>query len=638
MIGGISQATAAPLALTEAIASAEAYFSCQQHLMQLIVEQADECLVLQCLTSLRIARAVYETTRAFDSPHDKGVGSSAIQTTLRFVEIVARIRANERLLLEWVASPDYQAASSAERYVDQTLGIYADPRFDLFVVAGPGSGVVVDALQRRDCNRILRWDELRDASSDTLERVDIKIADLVLAQLPDLSRCPPQRIWCLWGEGETCPASILESLHERLRKVLINANTITALSSSWARQFIRNLPSLVHQGRDTMQLAGALQGSGALVIGAGPSLDEHIDWIKAQIPRPVIICAYKALKSLAKHGVTPDFVVMLDPNQKLRHLEGVDVSNVAAFVVEVSVCPEVLARVDRPILPYSAGDGTSILFGVFGNKTPPIIPTGGSVLHVQLQLAKLLGCEQVTLIGADFGFPFDKLYADGSGTGDVLVLSNDRKNFVRKALDGEAKMGILVRAVANDGSPMESSLELDAYRLWVEQFILDWQKETPIEIINLAARGARIEGAEYVTAADHCARPAIRSPHAVAENTAMLVKRNRVVGSLSDTFRKKIKKLRSLHKACSRAIEMAKKSPANDLSIYGAVVKQATACPEVSLLLSKQLREIDDQSTRSTIDVPKRLLQLIEQARREAGETADLYASVTESIARRAIR
>ena len=83
---------------------------------------------------------------------------------------------------------------------------------------------------------------------------------------------------------------------------------------------------------------------------------------------------------------------------------------------------------------------------------------------------------------------------------------------------------------------------------------------------------------------------------------------------------------------------MARKSPANDLSIYGPVVKQAAACPEVSLLLSKQLREINDQSARSSIDVPQRLLSLIEQARREAGETAELYASVTASIVQRAMR
>lgn len=638
MTAGARPSAKTPLALTEALVAAKAYFDTQQQLMALIVDQSDADTIQHALTDLRIARAVYETSRAFDSQQEKGLGSDSIQATLQFVELIARIRANERLLLEWLHSPDYRASSSTEHYVDRTIEFAADPRFDLFVVAGDQSNDVIAALQRRGCRRVFAWHDLREETIETSAGIDVKRADLALAATADISKCPPQRIWCLWGEGETCPVGIIESLHERVRKVLINANTITALSSSWARQFIRNLPSLVQQGRDTMELADALKGSGAIVVGAGPSLDAHIEWIKAQTPRPVIICAYKALKSLIRHGVTPDFVVMLDPNQKLRHLDGVDLSGIAAFVVEVSVCPEVLAQVDRPLLPYSAGDGTSILFGIFGNKAPPIIPTGGSVLHVELQLAKLLGCSQITLIGADFGFPSDKLYADGSGTGDVLVLSDDRRSFVRKPLDGEARTGVLVKSVANDGSPMQSSLELDAYRLWVEQFIRDWQGESSVRIHNLAEKGARIDGAAFVPASEHRALAATQSPRLLTEKVSVLVTKNRMVGSLSETFRKKIKKLRSLHKACARAIEMARKSPANDVAAYGPVVKQAAACPEVSLLLSKQLRELNDQSVRSNIDVPQRLLQLIEQARREAGETAELYASVTATIARNATR
>ena len=635
---GVSQSVKTPLALAEALVAAKAYFGAQQRLMELIVEQSSELDIRDALTGLRIASAVYETSRAFDSRQEPGLGSDSIQTTLQFVELIARIRANERLLVEWLNSADFQASSVTERYVDQTLAISADPRFDLFVVSGEQSSAMIEALQRRGCARILDWFALCDETTGLADRVDIKKADVVLAAIADIAKCPPQRIWCLWGEGAQCPVGIIESLHERVRRVLINANTITALSSSWARQFIRNLPSLVQHGRDTMELSSALKGSGAIVIGAGPSLDEHIEWIQAQTPRPVIICAYKALKSLIGRGVTPDFVVMLDPNQKLRHLDGVDLSGVAAFMAEVSVCPEVLARIDRPLLPYSAGDGTSMLFGIFGNKTPPVIPTGGSVLHVELQLAKLLGCTQVTLIGADFGFPSDRLYADGSGTGDVLVLSDDRRSFVRKPLDGEARMGVLVKSVANDGSPMDSSLELDAYRLWVEQFIRDWQKETPVEIYNLAKKGARIDGAAFVLASAHQALPATQLPQRLTQNASLLVAKNRLSGSLPETFRKKIKKLRSLHKACSRAIDMARRSPASDLSIYGPVVKQAAACPEVSLLLSKQLRDINDQSVRSSIDVPQRLLNLIEQARREAGETAELYASVTAAIVQRAMR
>lgn len=631
---GLLDRESAPLALTEALQAARKYIDSQRQLMETIIEQATDTQIQLALGQVRISRAMYESARPFEEGSQSAVRSTSIETSLRYVESVAEISSNERLIIEWIKSADRPATTAIDRYVDETLEIHVDPRFDIFVVSGSDASAITAALHARDCKRVLSWEDLRDSSTGSVARVDVIRTDAALLKLPDLMKCPAQRVWCLWGPDEQCPQGIKDSLYERLRKVMINGNTITALSSSWARHFIKNLPSLVHQGRDMQALQGALKGSGAIVIGAGPSLDESADWIKAQKPKPVIICAYKALKALARHQITPDFVVMLDPNQKVRHLEGVDLRGISAFVVEVSVCPEVLSRVDRPILPYSAGDGTSILFGIFGKRSPPIIPTGGSVLHAELQLAKFLGCDHVTLVGADFGFPRNRLYADGSGTGDTLSLSEDQKSFTRKPLDGEMRTGMLVKVVANDGTDMYASLELDAYRLWVEQFIRDWHREVPVRVFNVASKGARIEGAEFVALDAHRVTPASAGPQSLTESVTPLFDQARIRGSLSETLRKKMKKLRSLQKACTRAIEEVRKNPASDLSPYGSVVKLASACPEVSLLLAKQLQDINDQSTRSTIDVPTRLLNLIRNAGDQAQELAKLYGDVSESIFR----
>jgi hypothetical protein len=417
---------------------------------------------------------------------------------------------------------------------------------------------------------------------------------------------------------------------------MINRNTISALGASWAKQFIRNIPSLVRHGHDSIKLVNALKGSGAIVIGAGPSLDTHIEWIKAQTPKPVIICAYKSLKSLAKHGITPDFVAMLDPNQKLRHIEGVDLSGIAAFVAEVSVWPEVLAQVDRPILPYYAGDGTRILSEVFGKVKLPTIPTGGSVFHTGLQIAKLIGCTEVTLIGADFGFPDDRLYADGSGTGDKLTVAPDKRSYLRQPVDQVVRRGILIQTTANDGSKLSTTLELDAYRLWTEEFLRDWKHHQPeVRVFNLAPKGARIEGAEFIDARAHRSTPAIDQVKSVVEKVPRLVAPNRINRGFAGRLRKKVDRLRALRKACARAIGAARKKPATDLSMYGGVVKRASACPEVSLLLNKQLTELDEQAKRTTIDVPQRLLSLIEEAEQQAAETADLYAGVAAALAQK---
>ncbi len=627
-------------ALNEKLAAARAYQAAQKGLMTLIVDEADEATLCHHMGVLRVARAMFNNTQAFSDGDAPTADGASIQATLQFVELLVDIRNNDQLILEWLQSAERPALTDIERYVDRALEISADPRYDIYVVAGEAASDIVAALQQRNCSRILEWTAIRADAEEGVEAIegddaiDVRKTDQALAAIPELTVCRPQRVWCLWGPEAHCPMSIREALDARLRRMMINRNTIGALGASWAKQFIRNLPSLVQHGRNTSTLFDSMPGSGAIVIGAGPSLDEQIEWIKAQTPKPVIICAYKALKSLAKNGIAPDFVVMLDPNQQLRHLDGVDLQQIAGFVVEVSVWPEVLAKIDRPILPYFAGDGTRILSEVFGRVRLPIIPTGGSVFHTGMQLAKILGCTEVTIVGADFGFPDDRLYADGAGTGDTLKVAADKRSYLRQPLDQRARAGMLIQSTANDGSAIATSLELDSYRLWTEEFIREWQRRSPVKVYNLAPKGARIEGAEFVDAASHRAAPATRSAMDVTAEAPHLVKPNSVNGALKGRLKRKIARLRALGKACHRAITAARKRPASDLSMYGGVVKRAASCPEVSLLLNKQLAELDEQAKRTTVDVPQRLRGLIEQAEQQAAETAELYAGVERQLTR----
>jgi hypothetical protein len=631
-------------ALNERLAAARAYQAAQKGLMTLIVEESDEATVCHQIGVLRVARAMFHNTEPFREGEEPMADAASIQATLQFVELLADTRANDQLILEWLATAERPALTDIERYVDRALEISADPRYDIYVVAGDMASDIIAALQQRNCARILDWAAIRaDAVEgehsieaelivEAEEAIDVRKAERALAAIPEITVCRPQRVWCLWGPEAHCPMSIREALDARLRQLMINRNAIGALGASWAKQFIRNLPSLVRQGRNTSALFDSMPGSGAIVIGAGPSLDEQIEWIKAQTPKPVIICAYKALKSLAKNGITPDFVVMLDPNQQLRHLEGVDLQQIAGFVVEVSVWPEVLAKIDRPILPYFAGDGTRILSEVFGRVRLPIIPTGGSVFHTGMQLAKILGCTEVTIVGADFGFPDDRLYADGAGTGDTLKVAADKRSYLRQPLDQRARAGMLIQSTANDGSVIATSLELESYRLWTEYFVREWQQRSPVKVYNLAPKGARIEGAEFVDAASHRAAPATRAAMDVTAATPHLVKPNSVNGALKSRLKRKIGRLRALGKACHRAITAARKRPATDLSIYGGVVKRAASCPEVSLLLNKQLAALDEQAKRTTVDVPQRLRGLIEQAEQQAVETAELYLGAERQL------
>lgn len=56
----------------------------------------------------------------------------------------------------------------------------------------------------------------------------------------------------------------------------------------------------------------------AVVVGAGPSLDETLPLLEASFPKPIIIATDSSLKALCDQGITPHFVVNLDPEKSFQ--------------------------------------------------------------------------------------------------------------------------------------------------------------------------------------------------------------------------------------------------------------------------------------------------------------------------------
>jgi hypothetical protein len=56
----------------------------------------------------------------------------------------------------------------------------------------------------------------------------------------------------------------------------------------------------------------------AIVVGAGTSLDITLKHIKKGLPDPIIVATDSSLKALEKEGITPHFVVSIDPDKSLN--------------------------------------------------------------------------------------------------------------------------------------------------------------------------------------------------------------------------------------------------------------------------------------------------------------------------------
>jgi hypothetical protein len=57
-----------------------------------------------------------------------------------------------------------------------------------------------------------------------------------------------------------------------------------------------------------------LKNKKVLIISAGPSVDNHLEWIKKYQDRFVIVCVDVILRKLEKNSIVPDIVVSIDPS------------------------------------------------------------------------------------------------------------------------------------------------------------------------------------------------------------------------------------------------------------------------------------------------------------------------------------
>lgn len=139
-------------------------------------------------------------------------------------------------------------------------------------------------------------------------------------------------------------------------------------------------------------IKGGLAGETAVLVAAGPGMEDKLPLLKELQDRAVIICVHRALPVLLDAGVTPHFTVINDTSYfAARHYDPLPES------VPTMLVAHCLA---------SLGGGRfrrTFLFGevypeVFGER--PTLRLHGSVISTAYALAMWLGCSRCILVGA----------------------------------------------------------------------------------------------------------------------------------------------------------------------------------------------------------------------------------------------
>lgn len=285
-------------------------------------------------------------------------------------------------------------------------------------------------------------------------------------------------------------------------------------------KIINNIPQLVNEV-PIIEFKDRYKGKTAVVVSAGPTLDRDLPIIKQYRDNIVLITVGTAMKTLAKHNITPDFLCIIEANDCSKQIAGLDLKNVN-FVTEPYSNPnlrkfEYKNTYSHPSYNLPVNSFWCELCGItneeYGSK--------GTVSYTALNVARILGCSKIILSGQDLAYIEGQCYSKESAYKDLEckynaeqkkweITANNFENFCKSlgnyedeetqkriALDRIKNLNAslyYVKGINGDMIPTES-----VYAAFIHPLTEFTQLYPDREYINASLVGAQIDGFKNIS-------------------------------------------------------------------------------------------------------------------------------------------
>lgn len=368
-------------------------------------------------------------------------------------------------------------------------------------------------------------------------------------------------------------------LDENLNLTLTSLRHKTMRSLSRRPFIVRQLENLSENSRPFIELKDRFSGKECIVLGGGPSLDTHIEWVKKHRNNYIIIAVSRIARKLIADNLTPDFIFSVDP-----HDVSFDVSK------EMLDLPEHVIFVhSNYVVPKLLGQWKGQHF-YCGQRTPwsgnfsidNIELQGPTVTNSAVFGAMHLGFKRVLLCG------FDLCYAKNGAT--------------HSSNSNEAKVGPILNQIGQWVNTYEGQLAETSTSFLHASYVLAEQakvaSENGCEFINLSSTAAAIEGIKQVAPSQ------ITKPEQSDELQGIL---NSISQSHSDitaqnkTLLKEIDKLLKDISSVEKIVKQALKDNQALYKTYSDEVKNHN----IKLKLDKAEKKLNDKYEKTSLFLKK---------------------------------
>ncbi|ELE3368193.1 motility associated factor glycosyltransferase family protein [Campylobacter coli] len=247
-------------------------------------------------------------------------------------------------------------------------------------------------------------------------------------------------------------------------------------------QFVYNLPSMItHPSYKELLSKRKGVSDTAIIVSTGPSLTKQLPLLKKYANKATIFCADSSYPILAKHGIKPDYVCMLERTEITAEFFNNDFGEFDKDVI--FICAGV---VHPKAIEYLKGRNLVITqkvlaFPYYINlKDFSYAAVGLSVAHTLSYLATYLSHKNIIFIGQDLA------YAENG---------NSHPDDYQNSANYESQMyeHILTTAYGGNGKVETHSIWL-LFKNWFENEMIPNTRKMGITTYNCTEGGARIEG------------------------------------------------------------------------------------------------------------------------------------------------
>ncbi len=273
---------------------------------------------------------------------------------------------------------------------------------------------------------------------------------------------------------------VMEELRENYINVVSNRNTMVRFGKSAVFNSIENL-KYIHTSNNVLEFQGEIpEDVPAIIVAAGPSLDQNVEQIKKAKGKAVIISVDRALDTLLAHNIMPDFSVTIDPEKPPRFYDNPVTWEIPLFCA---------LSANRSII--SRHKGRKIIFGsdALGDQFYKHLDQkfhkgayGGSVATAGMTVALAMGIRNIILVGQDLAYKDGFTHAGGVKIPDSVEQSE------------------LVKVEGIHGEELYTGRDMYGYILWFQHAIVTLKDK--IQVIDATEGGALIKGSKIMTLED----------------------------------------------------------------------------------------------------------------------------------------